>query len=105
MKNSENADRPISAMEYSPSRRGATRLSGSPAQTSNQLLDQNHLGVETQLAPVPEPPLPLAQAFFRHLWHAGLTPLQQHEPTLHSGLARLLQMRLVRIENRCQRTA
>src|SRR5215813_2685379 len=34
MKNIENADRPISAMEYSPSRRGPTRLSGSPAQTS-----------------------------------------------------------------------
>ena len=46
MKNIENADRPISAMEYSPSRRDPTRLSGSPAQAplelANQLVNQRH---------------------------------------------------------------
>src|SRR5450755_1551892 len=33
MKNTENAERPISAMVYSPSRRGPLRWSGRPAQT------------------------------------------------------------------------
>src|ERR1035441_6884885 len=34
MKNTENAERPMSAIVYSPSRRGPLRWSGRPAQTS-----------------------------------------------------------------------
>jgi hypothetical protein len=33
MKNTENAERPMSAIVYSPSRRGPFRWSGRPAQT------------------------------------------------------------------------
>ena len=55
MKNTENAERPISAMVYSPSRRGPLRWPGRPAQNVFQLIDQGlqdrHAAIESKIVP------------------------------------------------------
>ena len=85
-------------MEYSPPRRGPTRLSGSPAQTSLSSLISWPINVTQRsnhtFSPFRNPLCP-GPAHFSYLWPVGLT----------LELARPLQTRFVRIENRCHLSA
>src|SRR5215475_13125118 len=102
MKNTENAERPISAIEYTHFSPGPCRRSGRPVQTSRRSV----IRLSSALTPPSNHEL--------HLNTSSISSILRDSPTISTTCGRLdspdtsshahLRMRLVCIENRCRRS-